>query len=92
MTMRLNRRAWLAGLGAGLASVPRVATRQPRPPSTQPVPQARPSSLALDDFQPRSMLVVPQHPIERAKFPVVDVHTHPTGRTENRRGSRAARR
>jgi predicted TIM-barrel fold metal-dependent hydrolase len=26
------------------------------------------------------MLVVPQHPIERARFPVVDMHTHPTGR------------
>ena len=80
MTMRLNRRAWLASLGAGLASVPRAATGQPRPPSTQPAPQARPGSLALDDFQPRSMLVVPQQPIDRARFPVVDMHTHPTGR------------
>jgi hypothetical protein len=32
--------------------------------------------LALVDFQPRSMLVVPEHPVPRAKYPVIDVHTH----------------
>jgi predicted TIM-barrel fold metal-dependent hydrolase len=80
MTMRLNRRAWLASLGAGLASVPRAAAGQPGPPATQPAPQARPGSLALDAFQPRSMLVVAAQPVERARFPVVDMHTHPTGR------------
>ncbi len=26
------------------------------------------------------MLVVPQHPVERARYPVVDVHSHPTFR------------
>ncbi len=32
--------------------------------------------LLLEDFQPKSMLHVPQTVVERAKFPVVDVHTH----------------
>lgn len=32
--------------------------------------------LQLDDFVPRSMLHVEEHVVERAKFPVVDVHTH----------------
>lgn len=32
--------------------------------------------LELDDFVPKSMLHVPEHIVERAKFPVVDVHTH----------------
>lgn len=36
----------------------------------------KPASLALEDFEPKSMLVVPEHPVDRAKFPVVDVHTH----------------
>jgi len=33
--------------------------------------------LALDRFRPRSMLVVPEHPLERARLHVVDVHVHP---------------
>lgn len=32
--------------------------------------------LSLSNFRPKSMLKVPQTRIERAKFPVVDVHTH----------------
>lgn len=28
------------------------------------------------DYKPRSTLVVPQHPVPRAKFPVIDIHSH----------------
>jgi predicted TIM-barrel fold metal-dependent hydrolase len=31
----------------------------------------------ITDYKPKSMLVVPQHPVPRAKFPVVDIHGHP---------------
>jgi len=34
-------------------------------------------TLALDQFQPKSMLKLDEHPTTRAKFPVVDVHVHP---------------
>jgi predicted TIM-barrel fold metal-dependent hydrolase len=34
-------------------------------------------NLALDQFRPRSMLVLPDHTPKKAKFPVVDVHVHP---------------
>jgi len=37
---------------------------------------AQQQKLALEDFQPKSMLVVPENPVPRAKFPVIDVHTH----------------
>lgn len=33
--------------------------------------------LALSRFRPRSMLRLPDHQPPRARFPVVDVHTHP---------------
>jgi predicted TIM-barrel fold metal-dependent hydrolase len=33
--------------------------------------------LALDKFRPMSMLTVPEHLVQRARFPVVDVHFHP---------------
>ena len=34
--------------------------------------------LLAKDYQPRSELVVPQHLVPRAKFPVVDAHNHVT--------------
>ncbi|NWF83513.1 MAG: amidohydrolase family protein [Bryobacteraceae bacterium] len=36
-------------------------------------------TLALSDFQPKSMLVVPEHKVPRARYPVIDVHTHVGG-------------
>jgi hypothetical protein len=34
--------------------------------------------MFLEDYQPRSELIVPQHPVPRARFPVVDAHNHIT--------------
>jgi uncharacterized protein len=31
----------------------------------------------ITDYKPKSTLVVPEHPVPRAKFPVVDIHGHP---------------
>ncbi len=45
--------------------------------SAEPVsPATTAAPLQLSDFHPQSQLVVPTHPKVRAKFPVVDVHTH----------------
>ena len=30
----------------------------------------------IRDYKPKSTLVVPQHPVPRAKFPVIDIHSH----------------
>jgi predicted TIM-barrel fold metal-dependent hydrolase len=35
--------------------------------------------LALADFQPKSMLAVAEHHVAKAKFPVIDAHTHVGG-------------
>jgi len=43
----------------------------------QPLDGAEGRPLALDQFQPRSSLQLPEHRPRRAKFPVVDVHVHP---------------
>ena len=39
--------------------------------------------LALEEFRPRSTLVVPAKKPQRAKFPVVDVHVHPRLKLRN---------
>jgi predicted TIM-barrel fold metal-dependent hydrolase len=33
-------------------------------------------AITLPEFQPKSMLHVAEHPLARAKFPVIDIHTH----------------
>ena len=35
-----------------------------------------PQNLQLKDYVPRSELVVEEHPVERARFPVIDAHIH----------------
>ena len=32
--------------------------------------------LLVEDFQPRSEVIAPEHPVVRARFPVVDAHNH----------------
>ena len=46
---------------------PRVARTQ------QPAPA---QSLTIEEYQPKSRLVVKEHRIERAKFPFIDIHSH----------------
>ncbi len=36
-------------------------------------------TLTTEEYKPRSTLVVPQHPVARAKFPFVDIHSHQPG-------------
>ena len=33
-------------------------------------------AITLPEFQPKSALRVAEHPVDRAKFPVIDIHTH----------------
>src|SRR5439155_11118964 len=37
-------------------------------------PQLNPPTIR--EYKPKSTLVVPQHPVPRAKFPVIDIHSH----------------
>ena len=32
--------------------------------------------LLIEDYLPQSQLVVPEHHVERAKFPAIDAHVH----------------
>lgn len=86
----LSRRGWLTSMGAVLAGgrVSAHGAFSPRASSSQAPATGRPDAdtLALEDYQPRSMLVVPETRVERARFPVVDVHAHPTGRARRVEG------
>jgi len=41
---------------------------------------------SIVDYRPRSTLVVPEHPVPRAKFPAIDYHGHPTGQLNSAEG------
>lgn len=54
----------LPALGAAQNSEP----TRPAPPTSD--------ELLLKDFKPQSMLRVDEHPVARARFPVIDFHGH----------------
>ncbi len=64
-----------------LKPVPTATAQQLPPGQIRPRPaEGREPEFpapSIRDYKPRSTLVVPQHPVPRAKFPVVDVHGHP---------------
>src|SRR2546426_9790404 len=33
-------------------------------------------TMTIEEYEPRSTLVVPQHPVQRARYPFIDVHNH----------------
>ncbi len=72
----INRRQWLYGVGimAGAAaqSGSGLVTSEGESQKTLHRP------LDLSDFAPRSMLQVHESHVERARFPVIDFHTHIT--------------
>jgi len=77
--MTIDRRQWLARLaagGAGLLVPGRRGSAAPALPREALTPAGKRRPLALKDFQPKSMLHVPEHKTLRARFPVIDVHTH----------------
>jgi predicted TIM-barrel fold metal-dependent hydrolase len=62
-----------AVLGGGLP-----AARAAGPGAAAGAAEEAKGDLALRDFEPRSMLHVKESRVERARFPVVDVHSHLT--------------
>jgi uncharacterized protein len=62
-----------------------LAGAQQPPGQIRPRPaQGREPEVAppnIREYKPRSTLVVPQHPVPRAKFGVVDIHGHPPALT-----------
>jgi len=58
----------LALVGVAVSLV--AQTRRPGPAGGEE------RALTVEEYIPRSTLVVPEHPVPRAKFPVVDVHSH----------------
>src|SRR5258705_13971858 len=66
---------------ATLACIAYVALLWPRAASTQPsatqsLQSSSPQVPNIEEYNPKSTLVVPEHKIQRAKFPFIDIHSH----------------
>ena len=60
---------------AALASLAAIAAAQAPAPTPEAAPED-PAKLSFMAYDPPSTLVVPEHPVPRAKYPFVDVHSH----------------
>lgn len=69
LTDRFGRRLAWAALVAWLtvAALPALAQTQS---------QAQSQNLTFEEYDPKSTLVVPEHKTPRAKFPLIDIHSH----------------
>jgi len=89
----MNRRSFLkwanlAGLAAGLPSAPAFGAvgheandqASTTTPSTTKI--GSPEDILLKDYRPQSIYKIPVTEIAKAKFPVIDMHTHPYAKTE----------
>jgi hypothetical protein len=75
----ISRRRWLRdiglALGASATSTGGVAAKSAGAQERKN-PEIANAPLELVDFQPKSMLRVPETRIEKARFPAIDIHTH----------------
>lgn len=72
----MNRRQWIALQAGALGAAGQSSYAQNG--SASQIAGAGQSSLPLEQFEPKSMLHVPETKVPRARFPVIDFHTHIT--------------
>ena len=88
-----SRRQMLAGVGAlAVGAAAHDGEGEPRSGrdlgveaagASQRSAAGAPQPLDLREFQPRSMLRVPESSVPRARYPVIDIHTHLTFRARD---------
>ena len=82
----ITRREWVVGMGmvAGAAVGRRSVFGESAEVSTSDTQPEPP--LLLSEFEPRSMLQVAESHVPRARFPVIDFHTHITQSSWSKNG------
>lgn len=80
----MNRRQLLCTTGLGLMGGAVAHARVLPASSTDAKSQS--GSLSLADYEPKSMLEVRETHVDRARFPVIDIHTHITVSSKSKDG------
>jgi hypothetical protein len=74
--------AGAGGLAAGVASAWSPQGLHAGTPGTKEVPEkASPETILLKDYKPRSLYKIPITNVARAKFPIIDMHSHAYAKT-----------
>jgi predicted TIM-barrel fold metal-dependent hydrolase len=89
----MNRRSFLkwtnlAGLSVGLPSISAFGSAQQGTKADTPAAAAKklaasPEHILLKDYRPKSIYKIPVTEIAKAKFPIVDMHSHPYAKSES---------
>jgi predicted TIM-barrel fold metal-dependent hydrolase len=80
--LSMNRRQWLYGAGL-VAGASHLAQAMPEGQAERP---PAPKPLDLSQYEPTSMLRVHESRVERAKYPLIDIHTHISVSTKSEAG------
>jgi len=80
----INRRQWLLGVGVAAGAAAQSASG--RAMSEREAHKTQKRALDLSEFAPKSMLQVHESRVERARFPVIDFHTHITVAAKSENG------
>jgi predicted TIM-barrel fold metal-dependent hydrolase len=87
----MDRRSFLktasaTGIAAGLPSaiLAEQAPAAKKPVTATPAHEAAdsPNKILLKDYRPRSIYKIPVTKVERAKYPIIDMHSHPYAKTD----------
>lgn len=88
----MNRRSFLkatsaAGLACGIPSTVAFASATEEPalppgtPQKKVIPPDSPERILLKDYRPKSLYKIPVTEVAKAKFPIIDMHSHPYAKT-----------
>ena len=88
----MKRRSFLKTVGGASLTVgvtpawgmPQRADQRPNPgsPDAKKAPeQASPETILLKDYRPKSLYKIPITEVPRAKFPIIDMHSHAYAKT-----------
>ena len=80
----MNRRSFLKSANlAGLAiALPASALAEEQKKTIAAHLPSSPNTILLKDYRPQSIYKVPVTRVEKAKFPIIDMHSHPYPKTE----------
>lgn len=79
----MNRRSFLksanaAGLALALPATAFAAEEKKTTAATSP----NPKTILLKDYRPQSIYKIPVTKVDKAKFPIIDMHSHPEPKTD----------
>src|SRR5579862_852858 len=83
----MNRRSFLksahaAGLALALPKGTFAADEKKSPPASATTASPNPNTILLKDYRPQSIFKVPVTHVDKAKFPIIDMHSHPYPKTD----------